>query len=128
MVLDASGAIEFLMNTAFGKRLAPRLTGVEPVCVPHLIDVEVAHVLRRAVARGALAAERGAMALDDWFDVEVERYAHAPLLERVWQLRENVSAYDAVYVALAESLSMVLVTADRRLAAAPGLRARIEIL
>ena len=128
MVLDASSAIELLMNTASGKRLAGRLGEVEPLCAPHLIDIEVAHVLRRAVARGGLGAERGALALEDWRALDVERYAHAPLLERIWQLRENVSAYGAAYVALAESLSMVLVTADRRLAGAPGLRARVELL
>ncbi len=128
MVLDASGVIEFLTNSESGRRLAPRLTAGPAVCVPHLIDVEVAHVLRRAVARGVLAAERGAAALEDWRALDVERYPHAPLLPRVWELRANLTAYDAVYVALAESLSTVLVTSDRRLAAAPGVRARVELL
>ena len=70
----------------------------------------------------------GALALDRWRNLDVERYPHAPFLDRVWQLRDNVTAYDAIYVALAEILSTVLVTVDRRLAGAPGVRAAIELI
>ncbi len=125
MVLDASGAVELLLNTAAGRRLAARLAD-ETVHVPHLIDVEIAQVLRRYVLRGALDDRTGATALRHWRSFDFERYPHEPFLDRIWRLRANVTAYDAVYVALAEALSTVLVTGDRRLAAAPGLRVTIE--
>ena len=127
MVLDASGAVELLLNTAAGKRLAARLADeTETVHVPHLIDVEIAQVLRRYALRGTLDERAGATALRRWRQFDVERYPHAPFLDRVWRLRANVTAYDAVYLALAEALSMVLVTGDRRLAAAPGLTVAVE--
>ena len=126
-VLDISGAVELLLNTASGRRLAARLADeTEVVHVPHLIDVEIAQVLRRYVLRGTLDERAGAMALRRWRDFDVERYPHEPLLGRVWQLRANVTAYDAVYIALAEALSTVLITGDRRLAAVPGLAVAIE--
>ena len=128
MVLDASGAIEFVLNTAAGKRLAGRLADETVVVhVPHLIDLEIAQVLRRYVRDGTLTEPKARAALDRWRDLDAERYAHQPFLDRTWRLRDNLTAYDAVYVALAEALSMVLVTGDRRLARAPGLRAVIEL-
>ena len=127
MVLDASGAVELLLNTPAGKRLAARLADeAEVVHVPHLADVEIAQVLRRYVLQGALDERAGRIALRRWRSFDVERYPHAPLLDRVWRLRANISAYDAIYVALAETLSTVLVTGDRQLAAAPGLRVTVE--
>ena len=88
--------------------------------------MEIAQVLRRYVLRGALDERAGGMALRRWRSFDVERYPHEPFLDRIWRLRVNVSAYDAIYVALAETLSTVLVTGDRRLAAAPGLRVTVE--
>ena len=127
MVLDASGAVELLLSTAAGKRLGARLADeAEIIHVPHLVDLEIAQVLRRYVMSGVLDERSGATALRRWRDFRVERYPHEPLLDRVWQLRANVSAYDAVYVALAQALSDVLVTGDRRLARVPGLRVVIE--
>ncbi len=127
MVLDASGAIELLLYTTPGKRLAAVLENEAVIVhVPHLIDVEIAHVLRRYTINGALDRRAGSRALRRWRELDVERYPHEPLLDRIWQLRANVSAYDAVYVALAETLSEVLVTGDRRLARAPGLGVAIE--
>ena len=129
MVLDASGAVELLLNTAAGKRLAARLADeTEAVHVPHLIDVEIAQVLRRYVLRGTLDERTGGMALHRWRQFDVERYSHEPFLGRIWRLRASVSAYDAVYLALAEALSTVLVTGDRRLARAPGLQVTVEPL
>ena len=129
MVLDASAAIEFLLNTGSGSRLAARLTDErEAVCVPHLIDLEIAQVLRRYVLRGALSVERGSLALGHWRSLDVDRYAHEPFLARIWELRANIGAYDAAYVALAETLSTVLVTGDRRLASAPGVEALVELV
>lgn len=129
MVLDASGAIEFLLNTARGKRLGERLADdAEVVHAPHLIDIEIAHVLRRYLLDGTFDAQRGVQALDHWRQLDVERYPHEPFLDRVWGLRNNVTAYDAIYVALAETLGDVLVTGDRRLAGAPGLNVSVELV
>lgn len=129
MVLDASGAVEFLLHTSSGERLAARLANeAEVIHVPHLIDLEIAQVLRRYALQGALDERSAATALSRWRRLDVERYSHEPLLERVWAPRANVSAYDAVYLALAEALSTVLVTGDRKLLGAPGVNAAIEII
>ena len=127
MVLDASGALELLLNTARGRRLGARLGDeAEIVHAPHLIDIEIAHVLRRYVLVGTFDERRAAQALDQWRRLDVERYPHEPFLDRIWSLRNNVTAYDAVYVALAATLGESLVTGDRKLAASPGLNVRIE--
>ena len=129
MVLDASGVVELLLNTASGKRLSARLLAeTEGVHVPHLIDTEITQVLRRFVLRGLLDARSGAAALRRWQDFDVDRYPHEPLLDRVWELRANATAYDATYLALAEALTMVFVTGDRRLARVPGVRTAIELV
>ncbi len=127
-VLDASGAVELLLNTTAGKRVAKRIeTPAVSIHVPHLIDVEIADVLRRYTLRGLVTADRGELALDQWRQLDVERYSHELFLDRMWQLRDNVSAYDAVYVALTEALSAVLVTGDGRLLRTPGLAIHIEL-
>lgn len=129
MVLDASGAVELLLNTAAGKRLATRLTDdSEVVHAPHLIDLEITQVLRRYTRHGTLNAQSGALALARWRDLDVQRYSHEPFLDRIWQLRDTVTAYDAVYVALAEALSTVLVTGDRRLVGSSGVNVAIELV
>ena len=129
MVLDASGAVEFLLNTAAGKRLAARLADeTEVVHVPHLIDLEIAQVLRRYTRHGTLNARMGMLALDRWRSLDVQRYAHEPFLDRIWALRDNVTVYDAVYVALAEALSTVLYTGDRKLAGTPGVNVAIALI
>ena len=125
IVLDASAVLELLLNTPAGVEVAARVS--DPAVglhVPHLVDVEVAQALRRYVREGQLATEDAAAALDALRDLHLTRHAHEPLLDRVWSLRDNFSAYDAVYVALAEALDAPLVTADRRLAHAPGMRKR----
>lgn len=126
IVLDASAVIELLLGTAPGvaARIARR---GESLHAPHLLDVEVAHVLRRLQASGDLTEERGRQALEDLADLDLERYPHHDLLPRVWELRRNLTAYDAVYVALAEALRAPLLTLDGRLAASAGHRARIEL-
>jgi predicted nucleic acid-binding protein len=128
IVLDASAAVELLLNTATGKSIAARLRP-ETVTVhaPHLIDVEVTQVLRRYVLAQALSAERAVMALDCLRDLDLTRYAHEPFLPRMWELRANLTAYDAAYVSLAEALGAVLLTCDARLARAPGHVAQIEV-
>ena len=129
MVLDASGAVEMLLRSGPGERLYARLLAdTEGVHAPHLIDAEIAQTLRRYVLRGLLDARSGELALRRWREFDVERYPHGPLLDRVWELRANATAYDATYLALAEALSMVFVTGDRRLAGVPGVRTAIEVL
>ncbi len=129
MVLDASGAVEFLLNTAAGKSLGARLADETVVVhVPHLIDLEIAQVLRRYARHGTLSARTGILALERWRSLDVQRYSHEPFLGRIWQLRDNVTAYDAIYVALAEALSTVLVTGDRKLVGTPGVNAHIEFI
>ncbi len=95
---------------------------------PHLIDIEIAHVLRRYVLDGTLDERRAVRALQHWREFDVERYPHEPFLDRVWGLRNNVAVYDAVYVALAETLGDLLVTGDRKLAGSPGLDARVQLV
>jgi predicted nucleic acid-binding protein len=128
IVVDASAVLEVLLRTPRGIRLEGRLLGGdETLHAPHLIDVEVAQVLRRYAAAGDLTTARGLEALTDLADLPMARYPHEPLLERVWELRQNATACDAVYLALAEALEAPLVTCDRRLALAPGHQARVEV-
>ena len=127
-VLEASGAVELVLNTAADKRIASRLDDpAQIIHAPHLIDVEIAHVLRRYTLHGVLNAARCERALSQWRELDVERHSHDLFLDRMWQLRHNVSAYDAAYVALTEALSTVLVTGDGRLQRVPGLAIRIEL-
>lgn len=107
-------------------RLRISLPG-ESLHVPHLFDVEVLHVLRRHSFTGALTADRERLVLDRFESTRLSRYAHATFLERIWELKDNLSAYDAAYVALAETLSAPLVTTDARLACAPGIQAAVEV-
>jgi predicted nucleic acid-binding protein len=129
VVLDASAAVEVLLRTARGGPLAgPLLSWETSLHAPHLLDVEVAQVLRRFVARGELAPERARQALQDLADLPCERYPHDFLLVRAWELRENLTAYDAVYVALAEILGATLLTTDGRISRAPGHSASVEVI
>ncbi len=100
----------------------------ETLHAPHLIDVEVAQVLRRYAATGQIDPERCRAALTDLGAFSLRRYPHDFLLPRIWELRDNLTAYDAAYVALAEALDAPLLTRDRRLAAAPGHDARVELV
>lgn len=129
IVVDASALLELLLNTSRGRRLLPRFFSPEQiVCAPHLIDVEVAQVLRRYASKSEVDPERCDEALSDLTGLPIERYPHSPLLPRIWILRRNLTAYDAAYVALAEMLNALLITADRRLAASPGHAALVELL
>lgn len=124
MVLDASAAVSALLNDG----PARRLLAAEAIHVPHLVDVEVVSVLRRRAAAGLLAADDARRALDVWRRLGLIHYAASPLLERVWELRATVTAYDAMYVALAENLDCVLVTADARLSGANGPRCTVTVV
>ena len=129
IVVDSSAFVELLLGTSAGDIVARRiLESREPPQAPHLLDIEVAHVIRRAASVGDITPERGREALDALADFPLRRYAHDALLPRVWGLRNNFSAYDAAYIALAEVLGAPLLTRDRRLANASGHRARIELV
>lgn len=129
IVVDASAVIEVLLGTAAARRVAERFfADGETLHAPHLLDVEVAQVLRRYGLAGTFSAERGAEALEDLADLPITRYPPQPFMSRIWDLRHNVTAYDAAYLALAEALSAPLVTRDSKLASAPGHQARIELM
>jgi predicted nucleic acid-binding protein len=129
IVLDASALLEVLLATEAAPRVAERIfVSGETLHAPHLIDLEIALVLRRYSAAGDLSARRGQEALQDLLDLPLNRYPHDVLLPRVWELRHNLTAYDAAYVALAEGLQAPLVTRDARRASLRGHRARVELL
>ncbi|HTQ81258.1 MAG TPA: type II toxin-antitoxin system VapC family toxin [Thermoanaerobaculia bacterium] len=129
IVLDASAAVELLLRTVVGVPLAERVLRPSlSLHAPHLLDVEVAQVLRRFVARGYLTPERAREALEDLAALPLERYSQTFLLPRIWELQETLTAYDAAYVALAEILGAKLLTGDRRLSRAPGHSAQVEVL
>lgn len=129
IVLDASSLVELLIGTSLGKEVAKRIADPDlSLHVPHLADVEVVQALRRYVRDGELDLSAARAAIGVLRSLDLERHAHEPLLDRVWARRQNLSAYDAVYVALAEVLDATLLTCDGRLARAPGRSGRIELL
>jgi predicted nucleic acid-binding protein len=125
IVLDGAGVVDYLAGREYGPWIEAQLIADGDVHVPHLLDIEVANALRGLVAGDRLSQRDARRALDDFADLELARYPHTPFLERVWQLRTHVTAYDAMYVALAEVLDATLVTTDARLARSHGHRARI---
>ena len=128
-VVDASALIEALLRTPLGERCTERLLRPgNPLFAPHLLDVEVVQVLRRYAEKGDLRDGRAREALQDLADFPLIRFSHEPFLERMWELRHSLSAYDAAYIALAEALNAPLVTCDARLARAHGHSARVEVL
>ena len=128
IVVDASALLEVLLRTSAAKGVEDWLFGSrQPLHAPHLLDVEVAQVVRRYAAKGDIDAARGRAALADLADFPLRRYPHDFLLSRIWDLRHNLTAYDAAYVALAEALDVPLLTRDRRLAATAGHHARIQL-
>ena len=128
-VVDASALIEALLRTPLGQRCTERLLRPgDPLFAPHLLDVEVTQVLRRYAQKGDLRDGRGREALRDLADFPLIRFSHEPFLERMWELRHSLSAYDAAYIALAEALDAPLVTCDARLVHAHGHSARVEVI
>jgi predicted nucleic acid-binding protein len=128
-VIDASVLAEYL-GDAEGAEVARRrlLADRARLWAPHLIDAEVGHALRRGVRRGEISGDAAGEALDDLIAMPLRRVRHRELIPRAWELRENVSFYDALYVSLAELLDQPLVTFDARLARATGVRAEVEVL
>ncbi|MDE2134547.1 MAG: type II toxin-antitoxin system VapC family toxin [Alphaproteobacteria bacterium] len=127
IVVDASVALEILIRTPVGIRHTVRVAN-EDVHAPHLIDVEFVNALRRLTLTGGLNRDTANNALQGMRGWRLERHEHAPLLERIWEMRNSVSAYDASYVVLAEALEAPLLTFDAKLSRAHGHRARIELL
>ena len=123
-MIDASAAVLGLLNDGDARA---RLRDGAVVC-PHLADSEVVHALRAQVLRGEVTVADATRAVDTWGRLGIERVGAAGLLARIWELRDNLSAYDATYVAVAEALEAHLVTADGRLARAPGPRCTITVV
>jgi predicted nucleic acid-binding protein len=128
IVLDASAAIDWLLQTPAGREIEKRIyQRSESLHAPHLLDLEVGQVLRRLEREGTLSKERARDAIQDLVDLRINRYPHFVLLPRIWQLRHNLSAYDAAYVALGEQLDATLITRDSRLQSAAGRAVDIEV-
>ena len=128
IVLDASAVVDWLLQTPAGKRIEQRIYArKDTLHTVYLLDVEFAQVLRRLVREGRLARKRAEEAIEDLVALRVTRYAPVLFLDRIWQLRQNLSAYDAAYVALAEELKAPLITRDQKISAAPGHAAMIEV-
>ena len=127
IVVDTSALLNSLAPIRPNTLLDERLAEDGDLHVPHLVDVELLHALRRLVRREELPLDRADAALADFGLLRLTRYSHTPLMERIWQLRHVSTAYDAAFIALAELLDVPLVTSDRRLAASPGHVATIEL-
>ena len=127
IVVDTSAVIDVLIGRPADSRLAERVAGAGELHAPHLIDVEFLHALRRLVVTGKLGVDRAEDARQDFADLAIVRYPHGPLADRMWELRHNVTPYDAAFLALAEALEVPLVTCDGRLARSSGHHAHIEL-
>jgi predicted nucleic acid-binding protein len=129
IVVDASVLANALADdTADGRIARRRVTSGGELVAPDLVDVETVSVLRRRWLAGDVTARRFSAAIEDLEDISLTRFPTLPLMRRAYELRANVTAYDAAYVALAEQLDCVLVTADARLAKAPGVRCLVDLV
>jgi predicted nucleic acid-binding protein len=129
LVLDASVIGHWLLTTRVPTReIVGQWARRGSLAAPHLLDAEVGHLLRRHVLTGLASIARATIALDDFVALPIERYPHTTLLPRAFELRDNVTIYDALYLALAEALEATLLTRDRRLTRIPGLAARVEVV
>jgi predicted nucleic acid-binding protein len=127
LVVDTSAVVAALVARPPDRALVNRLRADGDLHAPHLLDVELLHALRRLVLSGQLSEDRAADVRTDFADLTVVRYGHAPLADRTWEVRNNLTAYDATFIALAEALNVPLVTCDARLAGAPGNSAVVEL-
>ena len=128
IVLDASAAVDWLLQTEAGQRIEQRIYARQDTLhTVHLLDVEFNQVLQRLVRDRSLPLKRAKVAIEDMADLRITRYAPLLLRQRIWQLRKNLSAHEAAYVALAEKLEAPLITRDKRIAATPGHSATVEV-
>ncbi len=127
LVVDTSAVLAALFARPPATGLVERLARDGDLHGPHLIDTEVLHSLRRLTITGEISEDRATDARSDFAELALVRYPHHPLSNRVWELRHNLTAYDATFVALAEALAVPLVTCDARLASAPGHQAHVEL-
>jgi predicted nucleic acid-binding protein len=129
IVADASVVLEVLLRTRRGLKMEARLlSSRETLHAPHLIDLEVCQVLRRYLLNKDLTADRAAAAVEDFQSIRIFRYPHRIFLDRIWELRSNMTAYDAAYVAVAETIGAPLLTTDKRLASTSNHSAEIEFI
>ncbi len=129
IVVDASVLAPALAyDTQEGRAVRGRLDGEENLSAPEIVDLEVASAWRRALQAGRLGEDRSQRALRDLATMRLVRMSHRPLMPRIWELRHNLTPYDASYVALAEALDTTLLTADGKLARAPSLRCEVELI
>jgi predicted nucleic acid-binding protein len=127
LVVDASLVVSALVDAGDTGTWAESLLASGHLSAPHLMPVEVTNILRRAAAKGEITQDVASMAHADLLDLRVELFPYAPFAPRVWELRDNVTSYDAWYIALAESLGVSVATLDRRMAKTPGTRCSFEI-
>lgn len=125
LVLDTSALLAALAEVQPDPALVRRLGDDGDLHAPHLIDIEILHALRGLVRAGQLSSDRAEDVRTDLSDLTITRYAHAPLADRIWALRDNLTAYDAAFVALSEALNAPLITCDARLAKAPGVNSEL---
>jgi predicted nucleic acid-binding protein len=129
LVVDASAIVDLILDMPpHAASIAQRLRAQPLLAAPHLLDAEVAAALRNRVLRGKLPSSGALAAIEDLLALSIERFPHAPLLSRAFALRDNASLYDALYLALAETLEAPLLTRDRRLAGVPGVAVRVEVI
>jgi predicted nucleic acid-binding protein len=127
VVVDASTVVAALLDGGPDGRWAEQMLASGPLTAPHLLPVEVASIVRRAAVTGKITSDAASIAYADLQSLRVELFPYWPFAERIWELRANVTCYDAWYVALAESLDCPLATLDGRLARAPGLKCAIHL-
>lgn len=128
IVLDASAAIDWLLQTPVGQQIENRIfSRGESLHAPHLLDLEVTQVLRRLVREAAVSAQRADQAIEDLLNLRLTRYPHFIFLPHIWRHRHNLSAYDAAYVVLSEKLGAALITRDASLASASPAGVHIEL-
>jgi predicted nucleic acid-binding protein len=128
IVLDASAAVELLGDSAAGRGVMDRLRGERLLHAPHLLDLEVLSAFRRQLSLGSVDAERAGRGLAQFWNLRILRHPHYPYADRIWDLRNQFTTYDACYLALAEALGATLLTQDRALAAARLRRGRVEVI
>jgi predicted nucleic acid-binding protein len=128
IVLDASAAIDWLLQTTAGREIEKRIfSRGESLHAPHLLDLEVVQAMRRMVRESKVSAQRAHQMIGDFLDLRVTRYPHELFVPHIWRLRNNFSAYDAAYVSLTEELQATLITRDARLASASRRLISVEL-